>query len=118
MLCHVLQYNGVHDVTIFDAANMGLGELPGRPYNLIYSFYSIGFHWSLEHFLDDLLTLLEDGGTAIFTTSTDFEPFESLRKLPHRLVNWEPVWPRGAILKFIVLWKPTKGHMSEWSSLR
>ena len=24
------------------------------PYDLIYGFYSIGFHWSLEYYLDDL----------------------------------------------------------------
>jgi|SRR5215469_13480036 len=103
MLSHVLRYNGVSNVTVYDASNMRLTELPGQPYNFIYSFYSIGFHWSLEHFLDDLLPLLDDGGTAIFTTSADFEPFESLRKLPYQLVDWEPAWPRGVTLKFIVI---------------
>jgi hypothetical protein len=47
--------------------------------------------------------LLEDGGTAIFTTSADFEPFDSLRKISYRLVDWKPVWPKDASLKFIVL---------------
>jgi hypothetical protein len=75
----------VHDVTIFDAAKWDLRHPPGK-YGLIFSFHSIGYHWSLEHFLDDLLVLLEDGGTAIFTTSADFKPFDSLRKISYRLV--------------------------------
>jgi hypothetical protein len=105
MLRHVLDFNGVHGVTIFDAAKTSLRNLPERPYGLIYSFYSIGFHWSLEHFLDDLLPLLDDGGTAMFTTTVDFEPFDSLRTLSYRLVDWKPVWPRGITLRFIVLSK-------------
>jgi SAM-dependent methyltransferase len=108
LLRHVLDFNSVRDVTIFDAANTGLAELPGRPYDLVYSFYSIGYHWSLQYFLNDLLPLLDDGGTAIFTTSADFEPFESLRKLPYRLVDWKPAWPKDAISKFIVLSKADK----------
>jgi hypothetical protein len=103
MLRHVLDFNGVGGVTIFDAANTNLPGLPGRPYGLVYSFYSIGFHWSLEYFLDDLLPLLDDRGTAIFTTSGDFEPFDNLKKLPYRLVDWKPAWPKDATLKFIVL---------------
>ena len=38
---------------IFDAQQLPLAALPG-PYDLIYGFYSIGFHWSLEYYLDDL----------------------------------------------------------------
>jgi SAM-dependent methyltransferase len=104
MLRYILEFNGIHNVTIFDAARTNLADLPDC-YDLIYSFYSIGFHWSLEHFLDDLLLLLNDGGTAIFTTSADFEPFDSLRKLSYRLIDWKPAWPKDAALKFIVLSK-------------
>jgi hypothetical protein len=108
MLRHVLDFNGLGDVTIFDAAKTSLAALPGRPYGLIYSFYSIGFHWSLEFFLDDVLQLLDDSGIAIFTTSADFKPFASLGKLAYRLVDWKPAWPKGATLKFIVLSKHLK----------
>ena len=34
-----------------------LAALPG-PYDLIYGFYSIGFHWSLEYYLDDLAAVV------------------------------------------------------------
>jgi hypothetical protein len=40
-LRHVPDFNGVHDVTIFDAAKTDLRHLPGK-YGLIYSFYSAG----------------------------------------------------------------------------
>ena len=36
-----------------------LAALPG-PYDLIYGFYSIGFHWSLEYYLDDLEPLMHE----------------------------------------------------------
>ncbi len=49
----MLDYNGVKQYKIFDAQQMPLAALPG-PYDLIYGFYSIGFHWSLEYYLDDL----------------------------------------------------------------
>jgi len=109
-LQHILDFNGLHDVTIFDAKKINLASLPGRPYDLIYSFYSIGFHWSLEHFLNDLMLLLGEAGIAIFTTTANFEPFDSLRQLSYRLVDWKPAWPKDAILKFIVLSKtPLRG---------
>lgn len=105
-LRHILDFNGIRDVTIIDAAKSNLRDLPGL-YDLIYSFYGIGFHWSLEHFLDDLLPLLRDGGTAIFTTTVDFEPFDSLRNISFRLVDFKKVWPKDAAGKLIVLSKAT-----------
>ncbi|MBV9976634.1 MAG: hypothetical protein JO105_14715 [Hyphomicrobiales bacterium] len=65
---------------IFDARNNTLSDLSG-PYGMIYSFYCIGFDWSLEHFLDDLLPLLGDDGIGIFTTTEDFKPFDRLREI-------------------------------------
>jgi hypothetical protein len=102
MLKRVLDFNGLSGVTIHDAATMSLSELPG-PFDLIYSFYSIGFHWSLDHFLDDLLPLMSEKGTAIFTTTSDFVSGERLRDLPHRIINWRPAYPRNANLKCIVI---------------
>ena len=39
----MLDYNGVEQYEIFDAEQLPLAALPG-PYDLIYGFYSIGFH--------------------------------------------------------------------------
>jgi hypothetical protein len=104
VLRHILDFNGIHDVKIIDATETSLSDLPGA-YDLIYSFYSIGFHWSLEHFLDDLLPLMDENGLAIFSTTANFEPFDRLRRFSFRLVDWKPAWPKDANLKFIVFSK-------------
>jgi hypothetical protein len=100
----VLDFNGVRNVRVFNAREVRLADLPG-PYDLLYSFYSVGFHWSLEHFLDDLLPLLHDRSVAIFTVPLDFQPFPRLAEVPHRTIGWKAAWPRDARLKLLVLGK-------------
>ena len=78
-LRHCLNFNGVRNVEIHDAKAVSLRELIG-PFDLLYGFYSIGFHWSLEHFLDEVLGLLSDTGVAFFTVIPTFQPFPSLEK--------------------------------------
>ena len=102
MLRYVLDYNGIQNATILDAARSKLSELPG-PYDLLYSFYSIGFHWSLEPFLDDLLKLMHDGSTAIFTIPQEFKPFPRLTQLSYRIIDWKAVWPKDISHKMLVL---------------
>jgi hypothetical protein len=104
MLRHTLEYNNVRNVTIFNSRDVQLAELPG-PYDFIFSFYSIGFHWSLEHFLDDLLQLMDDNSVAVFTTVTHFRPFSKLRGLAYSLVDFNPVWPKNEKLKMLVIRK-------------
>jgi SAM-dependent methyltransferase len=89
ILTSVLEYNGIKNVSIHDAATTSLKELPGT-FDLLYSFYSIGFHWSLEYFLDDLLALMDEKGTAIFTVPPSFEISLRLAELPHRLLPLHP----------------------------
>ena len=103
-LQHVLTFNGVTNTTLFDAHSTALAALPG-PYDLLYSFYSIGFHWALEHFLADLLPLLGPRSIAIFTVPQSFHPFPALEPLAYRLIDWKPVWPPEAHLKMLVLSK-------------
>ncbi len=103
-LRHVLAFNGVGNVTLFDAHQTPLSALPG-PYDLLYSFFSIGFHWSLEHFLADLLPLLGPHSVAIFTVPESFRPFPALDALSTRLIDCKPVWPPEARLKLLVLSK-------------
>ena len=66
-----LDYNEVRDVTIHDAKKIRLRDLPG-PFDLVYGFYTIGFHWALEHFIDDIRTLIGKNGIAAFTVQDDF----------------------------------------------
>ncbi len=93
ILRSVLDYNGCGEAKIFDARQTKLSELPG-PFDLVYSFYSIGFHWSLEHFLDDLIPLMHEKSVAVFTVHNDFEGFQELRRFHCRLLDYESVRAR------------------------
>ena len=104
MLQYVLDHNSIRNVTIFDAAKVKLADLPG-PYDFLYSFYSVGFHWSLEHYLDDLLPLLANHSVAVFTVPQDFAPFDRLTDYPHRTLDWQTAWPKDGRLKLLVLGK-------------
>lgn len=100
----VLDYNAVPNVTLFNAHQTLLASLPG-PYDLLYSFYSVGFHWALEHFLADLLPLLGPRSVALFTVPQSFKPFPALDALSFRLIDYKPIWPPEAHLKLLVLSK-------------
>ncbi len=82
----VLDYNGMINVTIHDAKSVAMKDLPG-PFDLLYGFYTIGLHWSLEHFFDEVLALIGKTGIAVFTVSRDFRPFLRLQQLPYRLIE-------------------------------
>jgi hypothetical protein len=102
----VLKYNEIRNVKIFDARQMKLVELPG-PYDLIYSFYSIGFHWVIEQFLDDLLPLMHERSVGLFTVPENFQTSPRLETLPHRILDFRPGFPKDARYKILVLGKGT-----------
>jgi hypothetical protein len=104
MLRQILTYNGVNNVTIFDAEEMRLPQLPG-PYDYLYSFYSVGFHWSLEYFWDDILKLLHNNSVAAFTLSEEFQPFFRLQSVDHRILELKTAWPKSGHLRLLVLSK-------------
>jgi len=85
-LRRVLNYNGITNVTIHDAKAVALTDVPG-PFDLLYGFYTIGFHWSLEHFFDEVLGLIGKTGIAVFTVPSNFQPFPSLEQLPYSIVE-------------------------------
>lgn len=102
----VLEHNGARDVTLHDAHAVALRELPG-PFDFLYSFYSVGYHWGLEHFLPEVLTLMHERSIAVFTVPHEFKPFAELKPLAHRVIEWKPVWPHEAHLKMLVPGKTT-----------
>lgn len=102
LLEDVLRFNGLESVQIFDAAENSLSSLPG-PYDLIYSFYSIGFHWSIEYFLDDLTHLLKPGGLAIFTVPSQFQLSGTFQGFDASLLTQRAVWPKNSWLKLLLL---------------
>jgi len=102
MLRHCLEFNGLNNVTIFDASKMKLGEIPGK-YDLLYSFFSIGFHWSIEHFMDDILHLLKKDGVGVFTTTQAFVPPPCFDRVHYEIIDYTPSYPVGMRHKLIVL---------------
>ena len=101
-LRYVLEYNGIQNVKLFNARQVPLAALPG-PYDLLYSFYSVGFHWSLEFFLDDLRPLMHDRTIAVFTVPPEFEPYLRLEGLFQQIIDWKTAWPRDGWLKLLIL---------------
>jgi hypothetical protein len=91
---------------VTDASQPGgrLGDLKG-PYDLIYSFYAIGFHWGLEHFLDDILALMHERTLAIFTIADGFSEFAGLAPLRRRSVEFSRAYPADTIGRMLLLCK-------------
>lgn len=102
----VLKHNGIDNIERFDAADLDakLSNLPG-PYDFIYSFFAIGFHWSLEHFLDEILGLMHDDSIGAFTLHDRFDRFDSLGDVPYRVVNFRRSWPRDTWTRLLVMSK-------------
>jgi hypothetical protein len=104
LLRSMLDYNGVNNYRIFDAAKMPLSALPG-PYDLIYGFFSIGFHWSLEYYLDDVLPLLHDRSLLVCTLNKNFQKFPRLQSFSTRVLSLREVKKNAAPLRLLVLSK-------------
>lgn len=100
----LLSFNNVRNVTLHNARETTLNSLPGA-FDLVYSFYSIGFHWALEHFLDDILPLMSAGGRAIFTLGPGFQPSPQINTLPHEIVVAKSPLRKQNDLRLIVLGK-------------
>jgi hypothetical protein len=102
----VLAFNGLTNCRVIDAARPGcrLGDLTG-PYDLIYSFYAIGFHWGLEHFLDDILALMREGTLAIFTIAEGFSEFPELEPLRRHSVDFARAYPADTTGRMLLLRK-------------
>ena len=90
----VLDYNGIKNVTIHDAKTVKLRDLPG-PFDLVYGFYNIGHHWSLEHFFDEVLALIGRKGIAVFNVALDFQPFPRLQQLTYRCIEKDRTYDTG-----------------------
>ena len=86
----VLEHNEVPNFRIFDAHDLDhrLDALPG-PYDLVYSFYAAGFHWSLSDFWDEFEALSHEGTVGVFTIHRNFEEFPALRNWTTRIVPFE-----------------------------
>ena len=100
----MLTYNQVRQFRILDAQQMPLAALPG-PFDLIYGFYSIGFHWSLEYYLDDLEPLLHQKTILVCTLNKNFRTFPRLEKFSTRVVKCREVKKNATPLRLLILSK-------------
>lgn len=107
----LLEFNGVGNVTIFDTKDKTLADMPG-PYDLIYSFYCIGFHWALEHFFDDLHHLMHDKTIAIFTLAEEFVPFPAMEKFSYKVLDFKKAWPKDDRLPLLIISPSELPHLS------
>ena len=104
LLREVLAYNQIKNYTLIDAAQVPLRELPG-PYDLIFGFYSIGFHWSLEYYLDDINPLMHDRSVLICTLNKHFKPFPLLSSFSTRILQSQQVRKGTRPLSFMAISK-------------
>jgi hypothetical protein len=104
LLRSFLDYNQIAGYRIFDAAELPLCKLPG-PYDLIYGFFSIGFHWSLEYYLDDLSPLMGEKSVLICTLNKHFRPFARLQDYSTRIIYCRDIKKSAAPLRLLVLSK-------------
>jgi hypothetical protein len=109
LLRSFLDYNHIAGYRIFDAAELPLCKLPGT-YDLIYGFFSIGFHWSLEFYLDDLNPLMGKNSVLICTLNKHFKPFTRLRDYSTRILYCRDTKKRAAPLRLLAL---SKGELPE-----
>ncbi len=109
LLRSMLEYNGVTQYELFDAQQLPLGGLPG-PYDLIYGFYSVGFHWSLEYYLEELEGLMGERSLLVCTLNKSFHRFLRLAEFSTRVVACREVKKGSSPLRLLVL---SKGELPQ-----
>lgn len=94
-LRRVLAFNHVANVRVLDARgpHAGFGDMPSD-YSFVYGFYSIGFHWSIEHYADDIDRLLAPDGIAAFIAPPEFVVPPRLRQSALDVVEFETAWKK------------------------
>ena len=73
------------------------------PYDLIYSFYGVGFHWALADFWAEIRGLLAPSGVAVFTVHHSFEEFPELRRTPHCYVPFRRILAKDRPLNLLII---------------
>jgi hypothetical protein len=88
VLRRCLEFNHVSDFRIIDATTTG-GHLPplSQPYDLIYSCYAVGFHWSVDLWLDEILGVCHDATLCALMVPSDYEASPRIASLPHTILE-------------------------------
>lgn len=113
-LRQVLEHNQITDYEIFDAGERGgrLDGLPG-PYDLIYSFYGVGFHWSLEDFWPELRALMNGRSVGIFTVPDAFVEFPALADMGTGYLTYRRILAKDRPLRLLVV-SPESGAVDSF----
>jgi hypothetical protein len=103
-LRQVLEFNQVAEWEIQNAAQLDfrLDRLPG-PYDLIYSFYGVGFHWSIEHFWGEIEPLMNEDTLGVFTVHHGFEPSGRLQELGCTMVPLQRILAKDRPLRILLV---------------
>jgi hypothetical protein len=109
LLRRFLDYNRIPNYRIFNAAELPLSNLPG-PYDLVYAFFGLGYHWSLEFYLDELAPLLGQSGVLICTLHKNFRHFTRLHEFSTRVLYCRDIKKNASPRKLLVL---SKGNLPE-----
>jgi hypothetical protein len=104
LLRSCLDSNQITNYSIFDAAKLPLREMHG-PYDLIYGFFSLGFHWSLDFYLDDLKPLMGERSVLVCTLHKNFEPFARLKNYSTRVLYCRRTKKNAPPLRLLALSK-------------
>lgn len=102
VLTAILEYNKITNVEIINSADVPMNAI-NKKYDPLYSFCSIGFHWSIEHFLNDLEKLMAPDALGIFALPPQFKPPEELDDWKYTVLDWKAVWPKDVTLKLLLL---------------
>ncbi len=100
----VLAHNGVRNARIVDAGRTR-GRLAGLsgPYDLVYSFYGVGYHWRLEDFWAEIVPLLGEEGVGVFTVARGFRPFPGLERVAFGTVGIPRILAKDRPLEVLVV---------------
>ena len=86
-LRRLMEFNKIENYKIINASETPLENL--GTYDIIYSFYSVGFHWSLIHFMSDLKNLCHHRTRLMFTVPEKFNYV--LPGFRYKLYNWNHI---------------------------
>jgi hypothetical protein len=102
LLRSFLDHNRMANYRIFNAAELPLSRLPG-PYDLVYAFFGLGYHWSLEFYLDEVTPLVGENSVLVCTLHRNFRPFARLREFSTRILYCRDIKKNAEPRKLLAL---------------
>ncbi len=109
LLMRTLEFNGVANFQLIDGAHSAGGiPVAAQPFDFVYSFFAVGFHWALDHWLDELLALGGPQTLYVFTVAPNFVPPARLATMPFLLLQANSgLYPETTTYYFAFTKQPT-----------